>query len=74
MVINMSTQNNVDLSPVLSNLFQAVLSWITSFFNLLDNIYIFPNVSLLTVLIVLTVLTMLFSAIFVVFGGSDYED
>ena len=64
----------VDLSGVFSQLINNIIAWITSIFDLLDDIYILPHVSLLMFFVAITVLSMIISAIFVLFDGSVDED
>lgn len=67
----------INLSVDISSGIQAVLQFIISAFNniinLLDNIFIFPRVSVLSFFIALVVIGMLISSIFVIYNG-DVDD
>lgn len=60
----------VDLSGVFGQLISNIIAWITTVFDLLDDIYLLPHVSLLMFIVAITVLSMIISAIFVLFDGS----
>ena len=62
--------NMVDLSGVFGQLISNIIAWITTVFDLLDDIYLLPHVSLLMFIVAITVLSMIISAIFVLFDGS----
>lgn len=64
---------SVDLSQGLQAVLQFVISAFNDIINVLDNIYIFPNVSVLSFFIALVVIGMLISSIFVIYNG-DVDD
>lgn len=64
----------VDMSTILSTVFQWIAQRFSDIIAMLSGIYILPHVSLLTFFIVLAVMGMVISAIFVHFGASDDDD
>lgn len=68
-VINLS----VDISSGLQSVLQFIISSFNNIINLLDSIFIFPHVSVLSFFIALVVIGMLISSIFVIYNG-DVDD
>lgn len=64
---------SVDISSGLQAVLQFIISVFNNIINMLDNIFIFPNVSVLSFFIALVVIGMLISSIFVIYNG-DVDD
>lgn len=64
---------SVDISSGLQAVLQFIISVFNNIINMLDNIFIFPHVSVLSFFIALVVIGMLISSIFVIYNG-DVDD
>lgn len=64
----------VDLSSGLSSVLSFIVQTFSYIINLLDSIYIFPRVSVLSFFIAILVLGLIISAIFVLFDGGVEDD
>ena len=64
---------SVDISSGLQSVLQFIISVFNNIINMLDNIFIFPHVSVLSFFIALVVIGMLISSIFVIYNG-DVDD
>lgn len=64
---------SVDISSGLQYVLQFIISSFNNIINLMDSIFIFPHVSVLSFFIALVVIGMLISSIFVIYNG-DVDD
>lgn len=64
----------VDLSEGVAAALTFIVQAFTNIINLLDSIYIFPYVSVLSFFIAVLVLSLIISAIFVLFDGGVDDD
>lgn len=64
----------VDLSNTIQALLTQVLLWLKSILDFLDSLIILPHLSLLKLIIIVTVIGLILSAVFVLFDGGDYDD
>lgn len=64
----------VDLSNTIQALLTQVLLWLKSILDFLDSVIILPNLSLLKLIIIITVIGLILSAVFVLFDGGDYDE
>lgn len=64
---------SVDISSGLQSVLQFIVTAFNNIINLLDSIFIFPHVSVLSFFIALVVIGMLISSIFVIYNG-DVDD
>lgn len=67
--------STVDFSGTISQVFEVLSEWIGNIFTMLNNIKIVGEVSLLHIIVAVTIMSMVISALFVLFdAGVDDEN